>query len=108
MLYSYLRRRSAEHVADTRWIAEVSADGRILVGADRNIVRNPLERRAICLACARYIVFSNNNTPVHEMVDRFERHVPRIAELAKLPGPWVYRIAKHGIERLFLDCDRRP
>ncbi|WP_116044460.1 hypothetical protein [Amycolatopsis palatopharyngis] len=96
--------KPAESVPDTTWIAEASADNRILVGADRNILRNPLERRAICLAGARYVVFGNNNIPMRTMIERFEHHLPRIIELTSVSGPWVYRIAQHGIERLKLNC----
>lgn len=95
----------AESIPDIRWIREASADGRILVGADRNIVRNQLERRAICAAAARYVVFGTNNMAMHTMIERFQRHLPRIRTLAAVPGPWVYRIAQHGIDRLNLRCD---
>lgn len=77
--------KPAEAVLDTQWIAEASADERVLVGADRNILRNPLERQAICLAAARYVVFGNNNIPMRIMIERFERHLPNIARLAAVP-----------------------
>ena len=34
--------RPAEHVPDITWIADATAAGRILVGAGRYILRNPL------------------------------------------------------------------
>lgn len=97
--------RAAEQIPDTRWIAEATADGRILVGADRFILRNPLERRAICNAASRYVVFDTNNLRMHGMVELFAANLPRIRELASEPGPWVYRIAQHGIDRFVLNCD---
>ncbi len=98
-------REAAQSVPDTRWIAEATADGRVLVGADRNILRNPLERGAICMAAARYVVFATNNMQAQEMIERFERHLPRIRELVTEPGPWVYRIASHDMRPVRLNCD---
>jgi hypothetical protein len=97
-------RRDAEAVEDTQWINEATADGRILLGADRRILRNRLERQAICRARARYVVFGTNNLRVTHMVELFAAHLPRLAELAGEPGPWVFRIAQHGLHRLALDC----
>lgn len=95
----------AEALPDTVWIADASADGRILVGADRYLLRNPLERRAVCRARARYVVFSTNNLSTALKIELFERSLPTIRQLTSLPGPWVHRIAQHGMERLPLNCD---
>lgn len=96
--------RDAEMVKDVQWIADATAEGRILVGADRRILRNPLERRAICLAGARYIVFGTNNLSIGRLLELFERNLPTIRRLAAAPGPWVQRIAQHGMDPLPLDC----
>ncbi|RCG20165.1 hypothetical protein DQ384_37275 [Sphaerisporangium album] len=100
--------KPAESVADTTWIAEATADGRILIGADRNILRNALERQAVCRNAARYVVFGNNNMSMRVMIQLFERHLPEIHELVTVPGPWVHRLALHGLDRLVLDCAERP
>ncbi len=97
--------KAAEDIPDIRWIAEASAEERVLIGADRNILRNRLERHAICRSSARYVVFSNSNMPVRRMAELFEQHLPDIHELAMTPGPWAHRIAQHGIGRLSLNCD---
>lgn len=97
--------KPAEGIPDTRWIADASAEGRILIGADRYILRNRLERHAICKSAARYVVFGNNNMSVRLMIELLERDLPHIRELTALPGPWVHRIAQHGINRLPLNCD---
>ncbi|WP_433349337.1 hypothetical protein ACQP25_36365 [Microtetraspora malaysiensis] len=96
--------KPAEAVPDTEWIVDASFDGRVLIGADRNIVRNPLERHAICLCAARYVVFGNNNMTMRAMIQLFERHLPEIHRLATVPGPWVHRLALHGLDPLSLDC----
>jgi hypothetical protein len=98
-------RDAAQDVPDTQWIAEATAAGRILVGADRRILLNPLERRAVCRHKARYVVFGTNNLRVADMVALFAAGLPVVRAHAKVPGPWVLRIARHGVERLPLRCD---
>ena len=97
--------QAAERIPDLQWIAEATADGRVLVGADRYILRNPLERQAICRARARYVVFGTNNLRVADMVALFAASLPAVRAHAGRPGPWVLRIARHGVERLPLRCD---
>jgi hypothetical protein len=70
--------QEAEEVKDVQWIADATAEGRILVGADRRILRNPLERRAICLTAARYVVFGTNNLSTGRLLELFERNLPVI------------------------------
>lgn len=94
----------AQSVSDTTWIADATRDGRILFGADRNILRKRLERHALCRHAARYIIFGNNNMQIKMMVTLFETHLRFIQSLTVVEGPWVYRIAQHGIERLHLNC----
>ena len=98
-------RDAAQDVPDTQWIADATAAGRILVGADRRILLNPLERRAVCRHKARYVVFGTNNLRVPDMVALFSASLPAIRAQADEPGPWVLRIARHGVERLPLRCD---
>ena len=96
---------AAQNVSDTQWIADATAAGRILVGADRRILLNPLERRAVCRHRARHVVFGTNNLRVSTMVELFTTSLPAIRAHAVEPGPWVVRIARHGAERLSLRCD---
>lgn len=97
--------RESQSIPDVRWISEATADGRILVGADRYILRNPLERRTVCRTGARYVVFGTNNLRASLMIELFAENLSRIEQLTALPGPWVHRIAQHGLDRLHLNCD---
>ncbi len=97
--------RPAEDISDVQWITDATADGRILVGADRYILRNPLERRTVCRTGARYVVFGTNNLRATLMIALFTENLPRIERRAGLPGPWVHRIVQHGLDRLRLNCD---
>jgi hypothetical protein len=94
----------AEKIPDVQWIADATADGRILIGADVRILRNPLERRAICRHAARYVMFANNNMPVRLMIELFTRELPKIQELTSTTGPWVQRISQHDMAPRALDC----
>jgi hypothetical protein len=38
------------------------------------------------------------------LLELFERNLPAIRRLMVVPGPWVHRIAQHGMDRLPLDC----
>jgi hypothetical protein len=97
--------KAAEQILDQQWIAEASADGRILIGADLRIRRNPLERQAVCRHAARYVVFGNNNMPPKVMIELFTRHLPKIRLLTTEPGPWVRRIAQGGdMDKVALNC----
>jgi hypothetical protein len=97
--------KPAEQILDEQWIAEASADGRILVGADLRIRRNLLERQAVCRHAARYVVFGNNNMPPKVMIELFTRHLPNIRLLTTEPGPWVRRIAQGGdMQKVALSC----
>lgn len=86
-------RDAAQEVPDTQWIADATAAGRILVGADRRILLNPLERRAVCRHRARDVVFGTNNLRVPDMVALFAASLPAIRAHADEPGPRV-RIAR--------------
>jgi PIN domain-containing protein len=96
--------RPAEDIKDPRWIADATAAGRILLGADKRILRSPVERRAVCRADARYIVFGSGNLSDSQLLKLFEQNLPAIHLLTSVPGPWVQRIARHGMERLPLNC----
>ncbi|MFI1585776.1 hypothetical protein [Embleya sp. NPDC020630] len=98
--------KAAEKVSDTTWLSDASAEGRICVGADGKILYNPLERRAICVHAARYVVFSNNNMPSATTIKLFREHLPKIAALKDRAGPWVFKIAPHGMYEAKLDCPK--
>lgn len=72
-------RGAVQNISDTQWIAEAPA--------------------------ARYVVSGTNNLRVADMVALFAASLPAIRAHAGEPGPWVLRIARHGVERLPLRCD---
>jgi hypothetical protein len=93
----------AESVMDDRWIADASAAGRICVGADKAILSNLLELQAILEHSARYVVFTDNNTPTRERVSQFRAVYEQLIPLASVPGPWVYKLTKGGLQAVQAD-----
>jgi hypothetical protein len=50
------------------------------------------------------VVFGTNNLSTSRLLELFARNLPAIRRLVAVPGPWVQRIAQHGMDRLPLDC----
>lgn len=88
----------AESVMDECWIADASAAGRICIGADKAILSNLLEIQAILEHSARYVVFTDNNTPTLERIAQFRAVYGQLIPLAEIPGPWVYKLTKGGLQ----------
>jgi hypothetical protein len=96
----------AETVLDERWIADASAAGRICVGADKAILSNLLELQAILDHSARYLVFTDNNTPTRQRIAHFRELYDQLVPLAVIPGPWVYKLTRGGLQEVNADLLR--
>ncbi|MFD7700548.1 hypothetical protein [Streptomyces caelestis] len=96
----------AEAVQDQQWIADASADGRICVGADKAILSNLLELQAILKYSARYLVFTDNNTPTRQRIAHFRELYEQIVPLADIPGPWAYKLTRGGLHAVTADVLR--
>lgn len=96
----------AETVMDEQWIADAGAAGRICVGADQRILANLLELQAILDHSARYLVFSDNNTPTRQRIIQFRELYPQLEPLADIPGPWVYKLTRGGLQKVGEDVLR--
>jgi hypothetical protein len=90
----------AESVLDERWIADASAAGRICVGSDKAILSNLLELQAILEHSARYLVFTDNNTPTRARIAQFREVYEQLVPLAETPGPWVYKLTRGGLQKV--------
>lgn len=89
---------------DQQWIADATADGRICVGADKAILSNLLELRAILEHSARYLVFTDNNTPTRQRIAHFRELYEHILPLADIPGPWAYKLTRGGLHAVPADA----
>ena len=77
----------ASAIPDVRWIADATADRRILIGADQRIRYNPLERQALCAHAARCFTFPHGSLTADQMVERITTHLSAITQLAELARP---------------------
>lgn len=85
-----------EHVRDEDWILRADAEGWVALTKDYSLMRD----HADTLARTSLRVFSLNNANLtgSEMADRFTTHLNRILQRASKPGPFVYVVAKKGLE----------
>lgn len=95
----------SQFTPDITWIADATADGRILIGADTRIRYNPLERQTLCLHKARCFTIPSGNLTGAQMIERIQRHIETIRQLAAEPGPYVYHVHGDQVRRVNLDCD---
>lgn len=92
-------RTHAERVDDRVWIREATADGLILLHADKAIRRRALERQALLDCEARSFCMSNNNMGSVAVVDRLHRHHDRIFDIiATRSGPYFYVVGDRAVE----------
>jgi len=92
------------HVPDEQWIAEASADGRLLLSADKRIRYRPRERLAICEHGARCLTFAAGDLTAEQMIDLFLHHLPRVRAVAEHAGPYVYHLTRDRMVKMTLDC----
>jgi hypothetical protein len=75
-------------------------------GADKAILSNLLELQAILDHAARYVVFTDNNTPTRERIAQFRAAYELLIPLAEIPGPWVYKLGRSGLQGVGADVLR--
>lgn len=92
-------------VQDVVWIEEATSAGRVLIGADKRIRFNLLERQAICRFKARCIAFTSGAITAVEMIRRLTQHMDRIRLLAAEPGPFFYHLGEERMQACELRCD---
>jgi hypothetical protein len=92
-------------IQDTQWIEEATADGRVLIGADKRIRYKSLERLAICRHKARCFTFPRGDLTAEEMVRRIALHLTEMTQLAQRPGPYVVHLGHDRVVPMKLDCD---
>jgi PIN like domain len=95
-------------VPDEQWIAEASADRRVLVGADKRIRYRPSERAAICANSARCITFAAGDLTADQMIALFLDHLDTVRRIAEEPGPYVFHLTATRLVRMSLDCPAEP
>jgi hypothetical protein len=83
---------------DTVWIPEVAAKDWVLITLDKNIRRNPLERRAYQQVGLRGFVITGHGLKGDEIAALVTRALPGMARRAAgRPGPLLFAISAAGV-----------
>lgn len=94
--------------ADEDVLRVVSGRGYILLGTDKAIRRNRLEREQALASGARQFVFTNNQMSGKEMARALRRAMPKLAQIvAQEPAPFIASVGKNGDVRLVMDHEGR-
>ena len=85
-----------QRIGDDEWIARASAENWIALTKDDAIRRE----HPAALAASRLRVFALNNANLtgEQMAERYLRHLNRITQRAKSPGPYVYVVSAAELE----------
>jgi hypothetical protein len=90
-----------DDLEDVVWIHEQTALGRVLLTKDRAIRRNRAEQDAVRAAGARMFTIPRASLTGPQMAERLVSNRHRIAQHAKRPGPYIYLVHEHRLERVF-------
>jgi predicted nuclease of predicted toxin-antitoxin system len=86
---------------DQEWLSRAGDEGWVVVTKDKAIRWRELEKRAVEGANARVFALVPGNKTMDEMLEIFERALPRIREaLEMVTPPFIATIAGSGIVRI--------
>lgn len=89
-----------ETVEDVTWLADSAQRGWVAFMKDEHIRRRPAERLAIEANNARCFCITNMNLPSATMAQRYLDNLDAVASACAQPGPFMYTVHAHRIERL--------
>lgn len=84
---------------DTRWIADIAAEGLVILSKDNDSLCG-LHRPDIEEHGAKVFIFPRANASGPTMAERFVRHRHRIAIRAQKDGPMIYRLYTDSLKRV--------
>jgi PIN like domain len=90
-------------VDDPDWITLTTERGWIGFHKDAAIRHNEAEKRAVIEHRARLFCVPRADITAGQLADRYLRNLRAITRAAQLPGPYIYGVYSHGVERLPLD-----
>jgi len=93
-----------EEIPDHQWMVDAAQHGWPVLGCDfqRRRRRRPAERAVLIDAGVQNFILDGSVSAV-ENVERVVRNLAAILAACDTPGPFVYRVHPHRIERLPLD-----
>ena len=88
--------------ADTVWIPAVANAGMVAITRDSAIMRHPKERNAVVKSGARlFALHPDEAVTVWSQLELLMFKWRKIEEIARQPGPYMYRISRNSIRRMF-------
>lgn len=94
----------AQRMNDEEWIGEGAIAGYFLLAKDHRIAARPLEAHAIYTHDARVVVFARGDLTASQMGDLCLQYGEKIHALSAAPGPFVFSLAAHGLNRKRLNA----
>ncbi len=89
-------------VEDTEWMSRADHEGWVAVCKDDRIRTRPGERQLMSGGTLRVFRLANGNLLRAAMVDRFHSNLDAMLAQAEMPGPWLFAVYTHHIERMKL------
>ena len=91
----------AEGVTDTQWLEVAGRSGWIVFTKDGRIRYRKDELSALVEHRVRAFVLTAGNLGAAEQATRFVSNLGRIRRTVRRPGPYVYAVHPHALERLW-------
>ena len=89
-----------QRVDDVDWLIEIADREWIGFCKDAAIKRNEAERETVIARGARLFVVPRADLSAADVAARFVSNLQAITEATKQPGPFIYSVQLHRIERL--------
>ena len=89
-----------EQVRDEEWLEYAGRAGLVVLMKDSRIRRNPAERAAVETHEVRCFCISSQSITAEAMAARVLRHLDAIVKACAEPGPFIYAVHEHRLERV--------
>ncbi len=89
-----------EGIADETWLADAGQREEVVFLKDARVRYNPAEKDAIRRHAVRCFCLSRQDLTGAEMAHRFVTNLDSIVTACQLPGPFVFAVQQHRIQRL--------
>lgn len=91
-----------EGITDEVWLTQAGKLGDVVFLKDTRVRYNAAEKQSIRRHQVRCFCLSRQDLDGAEMANRFLSNLPAITTACQLPGPFVYTVQQHRIDRLDL------
>ncbi len=92
-----------ENVMDVEWLELAGRSRRAVFMKDARIRGRTAERNAVTEFAVRCFCITRQDLTAAQMAKRYIEHLPAITDACREPGPFIYAVHQHRIERLALE-----